>query len=198
MSKSFLDMIEEDALEARIPSDEELSSIAECSKELIALDQAIRRVEEHLSEMRKKQLQIQFKTLPEHMDRCGLSRIDMDGYKLHVEPYVYADVTKEFPRRAEALAWIEENHPELLKGTVSVTFTKDNLEEAVALKQHVDTYLKRRNRGPTSADLRTEVHHSTLTKFVKDEHEAGHPLPLDLLNATVGRIVKIDRKKDNV
>ena len=88
-------------------------------------------------------------------------------------------------REAEAFDWFErEGHGDLVKSVITVPFGMRELEQAKKLAEKLTA-------AGYDYNSKLGVHHTTLKAFVKSELEAGRTLPMDLLGAYQGEIVKL-------
>jgi hypothetical protein len=123
--------------------------------------------------------------IPNLMDEMGVEEIKTpDGIKVKVKEEIEAGISAE--RRQLAHKWLEENgHSGLIKREISVSFNRDQSEQAAELVNE----LQGRFAG-VSQD--SKVHHATLKAWVKEMLAKGNELPLELFGVFRRRIAKMD------
>ena len=110
----------------------------------------------------------------------GLSELKLsDGRKLKVSEYFRASILVE--NRELAYTWLRNNgFGDLVKNQISCSFGRNEDEKARGL---IDTL----NEKGYQSSQREWVEPSTLRAFIREQHEAGSQLPMDLLGAYVGQ-----------
>ena len=118
--------------------------------------------------------------LPNLFSEVGLSELKLaDGRHLKVSNFYGASI-KEAKKEA-AFSWLRDNgFGDLIKNQVSCSFGRNEDEKAKSL---IDTL---NDKGYPSMQ-REWVEPSTLRAFIREQHEAGKELPMDLLGAFVGQ-----------
>ena len=127
------------------------------------------------------------KEIPDLMARCGFDKgdsVNIGGVKVEVKHDYYCNVPsissiedeKDDERRAElldrrlkGLAILEAEAPALIKRKFEFEFEKDEVEEARAFEQWIDSL----ENVPTPVKGLT-VHPATLSKWVNEKAEGGH------------------------
>lgn len=179
------------------PSDEKLSRLRQAGAELHDVETEILDVEEKLKKLRDRRNEITTRTMPEIFDEAKTDHVGLPdlGIDLVLQPFYHASLSKTDPEKQQrGFDWLEENgHGDLIKATVSVEFTKKELERARELATKIEELLG----GERLVHVDLSVHWQTLTAFVREQIEKYQAaLPLDLLGATVGRVVKIQQRKE--
>lgn len=178
-------------------SEDKLDALRAKGVEYAALDAEINKLEETVKEKKRKLLNISMKEMPDLFDEAGADSIGLPdmGLDLKLKPYYHASIKEEDPNRQAAYDWLIANgHGELIKTVVSVQFSKDELEQAYWFLEVVNFFLKLQGLERVGS-IKMGVLWQTLTAFVKEQVEAQVPLPLELLGATIGRVVKIVPRK---
>lgn len=212
MSDIFAEM-ERDAASGAFtaaPSDGQLKSMTELGQELMKIEAWITRHDEILRQVSARKWDIVTRDLPKLMDEAGQDTIGLaaDGVDLKLGDYYKAglpnpDNGKTDEERAELAAlrqegidFLTEEAPDLLNTTITVTLPKGHLERA---QEIVASLTSEQGFGlqPGQVILSEGVHWATLTSWVKEQYEKHRrtDLPLKPLGATVGRIVKIVKRK---
>lgn len=203
------------------PPSDKLREIQAMGRELHTLQSEIEAIETDLKSKKSQATVIVHKKLPDllgelHLDRLGLTDVEAD---IVAENYYKANISAEWDedRRERAFKWLEDNgFGSLVKHEVTYSFRKGEENKAHWLTSLIEqATLKRADRlaqvakdegrdlGPEDTwdipapVVRKNVPHSTLTSLVRSQTElpADNPskkiLPLEILGAVVGRIVKI-------
>ena len=149
------------------------NDVADTEKEITDLEDKLKvkkDYKKHLSE----------NVLPNLFAEVGLSELKLaDGRHLKVGNYYGASI-KEAKKEA-AFAWLRNNgFGDMIKNQVSCSFGRDEDEKARGL---IDTL----NEKGYPSSQREWVEPSTLRAFIREQHEAGKELPMDLLGAFVGQ-----------
>lgn len=206
-------------------SDDKADRVRRLGYELADLQAQAEAAEANLKAVKKRVNEFVHKTLPDALDqiqtdRLGLPEADAD---MIMRPYYKASISAEWPEERQALAfeWLEANgFGSLVRHEVTYSFRKGEEERANWLVQVVQAATEKRAARlaePAKAegrDLRPEetwdvpppvvrktVPWNTLTSLVRTQYElpaddpARKNLPLDVLGATVGRIVEIKPRK---
>jgi len=158
------------------------------------LEREITSLEERLSEMRQQLNGLYSKTIPDLFDECKMEAFTLqaDGnypaIEYEMKPYYSANIAATWPeeKRRAAFDWLEKNgHGDLIKVDVISSFERGRKEQA---EKFFESVCKKKG---VSAKFKETVHPQTLTAFVKEMvEEKGVMPPLELLGASVGRVVK--------
>ena len=105
-------------------------------------------------------------------------------------------------QRDQAFKWVEENGgAEIIKNVVSVAFPKDNAEDARLFFE--ETQKRFDNQRSILVKNEKSTPWGTLTKWLKEyiqtppkAGEIKSPVPVEILNATIGMIVRIKKERD--
>lgn len=194
----------------KAPTTEESQSLTVLGQELVSIDQRIERGLQLLKELGERKNDLQMRVMVDAMDAIGQDKIGLpeQGCDLVMSEYYKAglpnpDTVKteeeklEYQRlRDEGIAFLSEDAPDLLTTTVTVTLPKGSLEKA---QEIVGMLTSEQGFGlePSRVKLDEGVHWGTLTSYVKEQvrEKKRSDLPLKALGATVGRIVKIVKRK---
>lgn len=126
--------------------------------------------------------------LPELLAEVGLTEVTTaDGTKVEIMRAVNAAITED--RRQAAHKWLIDNgFSGLIKAQVKVEFERGSAEAATAFTEQAVA------QG-LSASLVNSVHPATLKSFVKEQMEAGNPIPQDLFGVFVFTEAKIKNQR---
>jgi hypothetical protein len=165
-------------------NDEQLSNISSLAKLQLNLEAKKETLEQQLSELTEKLLNVSQVMLPEAMLEVGMTAFKLStGESITVSKFYSAKIPQ--PLESEAFDWLRKNgHESIIKREVKCLFGKG--EDAVA--GMVIEQLK--TIGVLPID-KTSVHPQTLKSFVKEQMESGEPFPTDLFGAYVGNKTKV-------
>lgn len=175
------------------PSDK-LDQIRALAKSLRNLSLEIQEDTEKLSVKKVTKYNLETKELPELFSECNIKYIELEAEGNYPSIDIESKMSYKavLPRdettnevKPEGLDWLEKNkHGDLIKRLFIIELPTGDIKRAKALrallKKNKYSYLEERN-----------VHHMTLTSFVKDMVTKGKAIPLDILGATIGKIVKM-------
>jgi hypothetical protein len=123
--------------------------------------------------------------LPAKMRELGLSSFTTkDGLCIELERKLKASISEA--RKPEAFAWLEENgHAALIKREVSVSFNREQAEEAVLLLDQL------RGKFP-GVNMKQSVHASTLEAWVRQMRKDGEDIPCETFGIREFEVAKSD------
>lgn len=153
----------------------------------------IKDLQEQIDQKQKLLTQLSMKDLPDLFDQHRVRSIGLDAegnlpaYDVVASPYYKAVLPKE---EDAGLRWLEEEgHGDMIRRSYTVNLNKDSQKEAAALRKFLEKH-------DMAFDEKETVPWTTLTAFVKEQIEKRHKTPpLEILGATVGRIVKLKPKR---
>ena len=169
-----------------IASDEQLSGVAELVRQQLALEEYIANAEEHLKKLKKDHQRISTQTIPDAIADANLLSefTTADGVKVSIKPFISANISEA--RREEAHTWLRDNqHGDIIKNIISVDTGKDQELAEKAIKALSD--------GGFNPASKENVHASTLKAWLREQIEAGTPVPLELFGAFLGQKSTIKR-----
>lgn len=206
------------------PSADQSSRLTALGQELAKIEDWVQRAEALIKQRNERAWEIKTKELVDVMLEAGqdLMGLPGSGVDLKLEDYYRASLpnpdtlkedTPERDRaeelRGQALNWLEENgHEDIISTTLTVTMPKGSLELANKIRDELIAKYSVPNDADTPAigagaiKVAEGVHHMTLTSWLKGQdkkaREAGRvlDLPLEALGATIGKIVKIIKRKE--
>lgn len=157
------------------------------AQELAVKQRKADKLKEELTALNKRINEISFKLLPDLFNEQGLTNLaTAEGVSLELTPYFKASIPVDMPpeQRENALAYVRDNAPEIIKTEVSLTFSPMEYEAALEAINAL------RDIGAEPI-IQETVHWSTLTAWVKNEFMEGRELDLDVINAKVGSYIKV-------
>ncbi len=182
------------------PDQDKLAVVLALAEEQVTLQKGADVLEEKLKGIYARYQEVAHKLLPDAMDAAGTDHVGLPdlGYDVKLKPWYDGSLPKkeEPEKRQAALDWITSNeHGDLIKTTVTVLFGRHEHNLAVSTFEAIKQYLA--EQGLTNiVAMQEDVHHMTYKAFLREQTEAGVVLPLDTLNAVVGRVAKIEERKD--
>lgn len=195
--QALLATIKNDAAPAA-PQDK-LDRIRDLAKAMRNLVRVIKDTEETLSANKVRKYNMEMKELPDLFDECNITNLSIgaDGnlpaVDLKAEAYYKAVLPKDENDEVlpAGLDWLEKNkHGDLIKRVYTIPLAMDNVKTAKLLT----AFLK---KNKISFEAKRTVPWGTLTAFVREMIEKKHKaLPLEILGATVGKIVKMKPAKE--
>lgn len=186
-ARSLVDQFFDDSEKAAVPSDQALARVRSLVLLQLNLEDRIKALEEELDEAKQALLEVQETNLPSALQEYGMTEIRMaDDSRVTVKQEYYATIKEE--RKSEAFAWLEANgHQDLIKHDVTTSFTRGQDDEARKVMELL---------ADNNVDFvdKKHVHVQTLRAFVREQIEAGNPLPLETFGVHVRQVAKIKRE----
>lgn len=182
------------------PDQDKLAVVLALAEEQVRLQLRADGLETELKTTYARFQDIAHKQLPDAMDAAGTDHIGLPdlGYDVKLKPWYDGSLPKreDGERRQQAISWLIDNeHGDLIKTTVTVSFGRHEHNLAISTFESIKNYLAEQGL-PNIVALSEDVHHMTFKAFLREQTEAGVVLPLDTLNAVVGRVAKIEERKD--
>ncbi len=190
----FLEEAEPDA-----PSNDKLAAVLALAEQLVNERLAVADLETRLTAAKQRAYDLEHKTLPDAMDVAGMDHIGLPelGYDIKIKPWFEGKLppTDKPVERQKAIEWLTESgHGDLLTSTVSIHFGRSEHDLAQKVKANIEDWLNEQGYSNIVA-LSSAVHYMTYKAFLREQTEAGTVLPLDVLNAHVGRIAKMEKRE---
>ena len=178
--KEAIDLVSQMKQDSGSMSQDNMGKIGAVANDVADTDQEIQDLEDKLKVKKDYKKHLSENVLPNLFSEVGLSELKLaDGRHLKVGNYYGASI-KDAKKEA-AFAWLRnKGHGDLIKNQVSCSFGRDEDEKARGL---IDTL----NQKGYPSSQREWVEPSTLRAFIREQHEAGKELPMDLLGAFVGQ-----------
>lgn len=167
-------------------SEDALARLSKMADEQAVAEADVVKAEEALKEAQAKLKDLAEVKIPALMDEVGLKDFKTaSGLKVKLDEKMHASIPKE--KAISAFSWLEEHeHGDLIKRKFIIEFGRDEEEEAKVFKDKIEAL-----NLPLDVEEKKEVHHTTLSAFVKEQLEAGVDIPLDLFGAFWRRKAKI-------
>lgn len=181
------------------PSESSLERVRAILREARDKDREIADLEERTKTAKAVVLDLKQKKLPDIYDEVGIDNLglpaegNMPAYDCPLEPYYHANISVDWEedKRAAAFAYLDGiNAGDLIKSVFIVALPRGNRKIALAVEKALGKL-----RVEFTTDL--SVPWNTLTAWVKEQVEKRNTTPnLDLIGATVGRVVKLKQRKE--
>ena len=178
--KEAIDLVSQMKQDSGSTAQDNMGKIGAVANDVADTDQEIQDLEDKLKVKKDYKKHLSENVLPNLFAEVGLSELKLaDGRHLKVGNYYGASI-KDAKKEA-AFAWLRnKGHGDLIKNQVSCSFGRDEDEKARGL---INTL----NEKGYPSSQREWVEPSTLRAFIREQHEAGKELPMDLLGAFVGQ-----------
>lgn len=193
VTPSFLSDAEPDP----VPSDK-LEAVLRVADELVEAEERADALERELKSVVERRNTLRHKTLPDAMDAAGTDHVGLPerGVDVVLKPWFDGSLpSAEKPvERQIAIDWlVDSGHSDLIKTTVAVLFSRTEHNLAVSTFEAIKQYLAEQGL-PNIVAMKEDIHFMTYRAFLREQTEQGVVLPLDKLNATVGRVAKIQKR----
>jgi len=175
-----IDLVSQMKRDSGSTAQDNMGKIGAVANDVADTDQEIQDLEDKLKVKKDYKKHLSENVLPNLFAEVGLSELKLaDGRHLKVGNYYGASI--KYAKKEAAFAWLRnKGHGDLIKNQVSCSFGRDEDEKARGL---IDTL----NEKGYPSSQREWVEPSTLRAFIREQHEAGKELPMDLLGAFVGQ-----------
>lgn len=170
-------------------SEDKLEKVRDRVREARDLDVKIAQYAQEAAGAGERKNAILFNELPEMFDEVKITSLGLDAegdlpaYHTELKDFYKASIPKD--KEEPAFKWLEKNkHGDMIKTVITIELGRGDRATA----KLVEDFLKKQKVGYTR---KLAVPWNTLTAFVKEQTEKQIALPLDLLGATIGRVVKL-------
>lgn len=182
---------EEDAVgsSAVVVDDNKLSNIANLATTQMVLEARIAELENSLEDAKEELKAVQEGSLPNAMAEVGMSEFKLtDGTKITVKPTYLANIKPEY--KETCFAWLRDHgHDDIIKNNLILSFGRgEDTQFSVVMDQ-----LKHMGLADHMTH-KEEVHWQTLRGFVKEQLEAGEPLPTEEFGVYIVNKATIKRR----
>ena len=178
--KEAIDLVSQMKQDSGSMSQDNMGKIGAVANDVADTEKEITDLEDQLKVKKDYKKHLSENVLPNLFAEVGLSELKLaDGRHLKVGNFYGASI-KDAKKEA-AFEWLRnKGHGDLIKNQVSCSFGRDEDEKARGL---INTL----NEKGYPSSQREWVEPSTLRAFIREQHEAGKELPMDLLGAYVGQ-----------
>ena len=173
-------LINQMAQDAGATAPNSMGKIGAVANDIADTDKEISDIEKELKKKKDYKKHLSENVSPNLFAEVGLSELKLaDGRLIKVGNYYGASIKDD--KKEAAFKWFRNNgFGDLVKNQVSCSFGRNEDEKARSLIETLN------ERGFQSSQ-REWVEPSTLRAFIREQHEAGKKLPMDLLGAYVGQ-----------
>ena len=173
-------LIKQMAEDAGTTTQDNMGKIGAVANDIADTNQEIDKIEDELKKKKEYRKHLSENVLPNLFAEVGLSELKLaDGRHLKVTNYYGASIKAD--KKESAYVWLRDNgFGDLIKNRVSCSFGKEEDDKALGL-------VTKLNELGYDSETREWVEPSTLRAFIREQHEAGKQLPMDLLGAYVGQ-----------
>lgn len=195
----FFNDLESEAKDAPKPK-ASLDAVHAMGKAAVELQRRIEAGEALLKTLKTERYKLLNEQMPSMMDDMKVPSIVISDYKLDCTTYYKANIAADDPeeKRSAAFAWVEAaGGGDIINNVVTVAFPKEMADEAILFSEEIKKRFDNR-KDEIKIQLDKKVPWNRLTSWLKDfvetppkRGETKLPVPLELLNATIGRLVKI-------
>jgi hypothetical protein len=183
----------------RQTSSDKLEQIRDKVRHLRDLEARITDVEELGKRLCAEKVELEMFVLPDLFAQIGITNIgveaegNMPAYEAEVTDYYKAVIAADWPeeQRQRAIEWLQDNN---YADLVKTSFVIELGRGTAKIAEKVEKALMKMK---VAFQVHKTVNWKTLTAMVKERFQQGKPLgdrELNILGATVGRIVKPKRK----
>ena len=167
---------------------DEVKDISDACKKLTSQNKIVEKTEDLLKLQQEEARRLSEEVIPTLMQQAGVSSITLDdGTSVEVSPYYYAKIQEA--HKEEAFRWLRENnHGDLIKNNLSVSFGKGEDADAVKLKESLE-------KQGLVVDQKQDVHWQTLRGFVKEQIEKNKTIPSETFGLYIANRTKIKSNK---
>jgi hypothetical protein len=177
------------------PEGSTLERMEQLAAEVNDIDDRIAKNMARVKELQDRRFNIMTSELIELMDEAHVQMVQVGGRKFQAQPY-YKAVIPVAEQDHPGYTWLEEHDAgDLIKNVVTAEFPKGADSDARLAED-----LIRKRFQMASVFRKREVHHMTLTAWLKEMHQSTDPdkvmPPLDVIGGSMGRIVKITNSRE--
>tara|TARA_X000001388_G_scaffold42171_2_gene29674 strand:+ start:3446 stop:4009 length:564 start_codon:yes stop_codon:yes gene_type:complete len=163
-----------------------MGKIGAVANNIADIDTEIEYLETQLKFKKEDKKHLSENVLPSLFAEVGLSELKLhDGRQLKVSNYYGASIKED--KKEAAFSWLrDKGYGDLIKNQVSCSFGRNEDNKAKNMISILE-------ESGFSSSQREWVEPSTLRAFVKELHETGKDLPMDLLGAFIGQRTTIKK-----
>ena len=159
------------------------------------LENSIEEAELKLAEERAQLNVLQHKVLPDQFNAAGITSLTLEAegnhpaIKCDIRPYFKASIPAKWSeeKRLAALAELDRfDAGDLAKRTIAVQFARSEADDAAKLAKALE-------RMGLTYSMTFDVHHATLTSWLKETVSEGQMPDLEKIGGQVGQVVSLKR-----
>tara|TARA_R110000824_G_scaffold106438_3_gene251498 strand:- start:2369 stop:2944 length:576 start_codon:yes stop_codon:yes gene_type:complete len=161
----------------------ELSSLIRIASDV---GERLSKAETAVKTLKLKKDQYLYELIPAKMAEMGMTKVEVDGNKVSLRTFVSGTMPKDPLAKENALAHLRAiGAGDFIQNVLSVSFgvTEDNSAKAL----HADLEVK-----GFYPEAKTWVHPMVLKKLIRERVEANQEIDLEIFNAHVGTLAKLE------
>jgi len=181
------ELIAEDATSKKSKAETNLGLVSIIASQLNDAMEDLTNLEDIIKRQKAKIDKLQYIELPEAMQELGLDKVVLnDGSSISITTEYYANISKK--NANIAYDWLRDNNfADIIKSEVKMNFTHDD--------ESRDWVLGLLNQHTIDYQEKDSVHWQTLRAFVKEQIEAGQPIPMDTFSVHISNKAKLKKEK---
>jgi hypothetical protein len=176
----------------KVPTEEELSTIAVWANKALVLQAEIEQAEAHLAELNKELAQIEEKDLPTAMMKAGtMEFILTNGGKITIKDVIQGGLSKDEEKRKFIFDWVVDNGgQETIKDHFEIDYTRGQYTYALACRKLLQ-------ENQVQFDEFESIHTQTFWAFLREKLEDGVVPPFDKMGLRFFKkaVIKLPGKK---
>jgi hypothetical protein len=182
-----------DLFGSKVPTEEELSTIAVWANKALELQAEIEQAEAHLAELNKELAQIEERDLPKAMMTAGTMEFKLtNGGKITIKDVIQGGLTKDEEKRKFVFDWVIDNGgKENIKDHFEIDYTRGQYSYALAFRKLLQENQIHFNEFES-------IHVQTLWAFLREKMEEGVLPPFDKMGLRFFKkaVIKVPEKKE--
>ena len=177
-----------------------LEYVLTIADEMVECERVVADLEKRLEAGKARLRDIKHHKLPDAMDEAGIDHVGLPekGVNIRLKAWFEGSLPKvDKPKeRQAAIDWISsKGYGDLLTTTVSIHFGRSEHNLAHQVKENVSDWLAEQGLS-NIVGMKEDIHHQTYKAFLREQTKQGTVLPLNVLNATVGRVAEIVQREE--
>tara|TARA_R100001377_G_scaffold47642_1_gene27462 strand:- start:1812 stop:2381 length:570 start_codon:yes stop_codon:yes gene_type:complete len=160
--------------------------LAQMIRVVSEINQGVKAAENSLKSLRKNRDRYLYEFIPAKFSEMGIDKVEVDGNKVSLKTFVSGTMPKDPIAKEDAINHLRDiGAGDFIKNDVSVSFgvTQDNVAKDLAADLE--------DKGFETSS-KTWVEPMTLKKLIRERVESNLEIDLDIFNAYVGQVAKIE------
>lgn len=190
---------DESELEVKVSTDK-LEKLTDMVALAFDYDAQIADLSAQIGQLTASKNQLVNKEIPDLMHEVDIKVVGIPGtdFRCELLPYYHANIAADWEpeRKKAAFDWLEaEGHGDLIKNSLRVDFNREDNEKAKQIYDRLNQMMAEYELE-AQPELIKGVHFQTLTAFVREQITQNENIPLAVLGATIGEVVKFKENKN--
>ena len=187
MSKQKIwDAIEADASAFDALTTEGGGELSQMIRVVSEINQSVKSAEESLKLLKQNRDRYLYEFIPAKFSEMGIDKVEVDGNKVSLRSFVSGTMPKDPIAKQNALDHLREiGAGDFIKNDVSISFGVSEDNRAKSLVVDLE------DKGFDTSS-KTWVEPMTLKKLIRERVESNQEIDLDIFNAHVGQVAKIE------